>query len=349
MAVRLRDVAERAGVSPRSVSNVVNGFHYVSPQMRAKVEAAIADLDYQPNLLARSLRRGRTGVIGLLVPEIGVPYFGELAHEVVEQARVLGLSIRIDETGGQRERELDLLERLPRSGEVDGVLLSAFWLSGSELTGTPVQLPVVLLGERGTDAAVDHVGIDNVAAARSMTKHLIDTGRTRIAAIVEQDHPRAPTSQQRLKGYVSALTAAGLQPKQELIARMKVYPHRQDGADAMAQLLDLETLPDAVFCFNDMVATGALRELSTRGLRVPDDLAVVGFDDVDECRFTIPSLTTVAPDKTAIARSALRLLTQRIDGFDGPAQDVQIPYHLVLRESSSGLSRRYVRGLRPRS
>lgn len=336
MAVRLRDVAERAGVSPRSVSNVVNGFHYVSPQMRAKVEAAIAELDYQPNLLARSLRRGRTGVVGLLIPEIGVPYFGELAHEVVEQARELGLSIRIDETGGQRERELDLLEELPRSGEVDGILLSAFWLSVSELTGARVKLPFVLLGERGTDAAIDHVGIDNVAAARSITEHLIDSGRTRIAAIVEQDHPRAPTSQQRLKGYTSALTAASLQPEQELVARMKVYPHRQDGADAMAQLLDLQTRPDAVFCFSDMVATGALREISTRGLRVPDDIAVVGFDDVDECRFTIPSLTTVAPDKAAIARRALELLRERIDGNDGPIQDVQIPYRLALRESSQG-------------
>lgn len=335
MAVRLRDVAERAGVSPRSVSNVINGFHYVSPVMRAKVEAAIAELDYQPNLLARSLRRGRTGVIGLLVPEVGIPYFGELAHAVVEQARELGLRVRIDETGGRHERELGLLEELPRSGQVDGILLSAFWLSGAELAGARVRLPLVLLGERAADAPVDHVGIDNVGAAQAITEHLIERGRTRIAAVVEEDHPLAPTSRQRLKGYQAALEAAGLDPDPALVERMRVYPHRQDGADAVGRLLRSGARPDAVFCFSDMVATGVLRELHRQRVRVPEDVAVVGFDDVDECRFTTPTLTTVAPDKTEIARRALELLVQRVDGFDGPVADVRIPFHLAVRESSA--------------
>lgn len=334
MAVRLRDVAARAGVSPRSVSNVVNGFHYVSPEMRTKVETAIAELDYQPNLLARSLRSGRTGVIGLLVPEIGAPYFGELAHEVVEQARALGLRVRIDETGGQRQRELDLLEELQRSGQVDGILLSAFWLSASELADARVELPVVLLGERAVDAAVDHVGIDNVGAAQAITGHLIEQGRTRIAAILEQDHPRAPASRQRLAGYRAALAAAGLQAEPTLVARMKVYPHRQDGANAMGRLIDASTPFDAVLCFSDMVAVGALHEIHRRGLQVPDDVAVVSFDDVEEGRFTFPPLTTVAPDKTSIARQALQRLQQRVDGFQGPPEDLPVSYQLALRESS---------------
>lgn len=334
MAVRLREVAAHAGVSPRSVSNVINGFHHVSPTMRARVQAAIDELDYQPNLLARSLRRGRTGTVGLLLPEVAVPYFGELAHQVVEQARALGLTVRIDETGGKRRLELDLLEEMPRSGHVDGILLSAFWLSSAELAQIPRQVPVVLLGERATNSTLDHVGIDNVAAARDITTHLIRSGRTRIAAIVEKQHQRAPTSSQRLKGYRAALTAAGLEPDPELVARMVVYPHRQDGADAMARLLDGPGRPDAVFCFNDMVATGVLRKLHDRGIRVPDEISVVGFDDVDESRFTHPTLSTVAPDKVEIARQALRLLNERIDGSKEPTQDIRIPYRLAIRESS---------------
>lgn len=334
LAVRLREVAARAGVSPRSVSNVINDFHHVSPAMRAKVQAAIDELEYQPNLLARSLRRGRTGTVGLLLPEIAVPYFGELAHQVVEQARELGLTVRIDETGADRQRELELLEEMPRSGHVDGILLSAYWLTGAELARIQPRVPLVQLGERATSSTLDHVGIDNVAAARDITSHLAESGRSRIAAIVEKQHRRAPTSRQRLKGYRMALRAAGLDPRPELVARIPIYPHRQDGANAMSALLAAGHRLDAVFCFTDTVATGALRALHEFGARVPDDVSVVGFDDVEESRFSVPSLTSVAPDKAMIARRALELLNDRINGFDGPPQDVPIPYKLVLREST---------------
>jgi DNA-binding LacI/PurR family transcriptional regulator len=335
MAVRLRDVAVLAGVSPRSVSNVINRFHYVSPEMRAKVEAAIEELDYQPNLLARSLRRGRSGTIGLLLPQINNPYFGELAHLVVEQARELGLTVRIDETGGRRQRELALLEQMPALGQVDGIVLSPLGLSKSELTQTRSRVPVVLLGERvTTSTSFDHVGVDSVAAARDITQHLIDGGSTRIAALVEKQHPRASTSRLRLKGYQAALTGAGMTTAPELVGRMDFYPDRRDGADAMARLLDGPARPDAVFCFNDHVAIGALRELYSRGIKVPDDIGVAGFDNVADCDFTIPTLTTIAPDKTALARTALQLLEGRIAGSTEPPQDIRIPYRVVVRDST---------------
>lgn len=302
--------------------------------MRLRVQTAIDELEYQPNLLARSLRQGRTGTIGLLLPEIGVPYFGELAHQVVDQAREFGLSVRIDETGAGRQYERDLLEDMPRSGHVDGILLSAYWLTGPELTLIRPRVPVVMLGERAISSTLDHVGIDNVAAARDMTAHLAATGRTRIAAVVERPHPRTPTSRQRLKGYRAALQAAGLDFDPALVARVPVYPHRGDGATAMARLLAAPLRPDAVFCFNDLVATGVLRELHEQRVRTPDDISVVGFDDIEETRFTIPSLSSVAPDKRLIARRALQLLKNRIEGFSGPPQRIEIPYGLALRESS---------------
>ena len=323
-------------MSPRSVSNVINGFHYVSPEMRAKVQDAIDEMGYQPNLLARSLRQGRTATVGLLLPEIGVPYFGELAHDVVQQAREFGLTVRIDETGADRQREFNLLDEMPQSGQVDGILLSAYWLTAAELAQVRLRVPLVLLGERATSSTLDHVGIDNVAAARDITRHLAAQGCRRIAAIVEKPHPRTPTSQQRLRGYRAALQEAALEADPNLVARIPVYPHRSDGAAAMARLLSLPRRPDAVFCFNDLVATGVLRTLHEQGVAVPDEISVVGFDDVEESRFSIPSLTSVAPDKQLIARRALELLNERIAGADGPPRDVRIPYQLSLRESSGG-------------
>jgi LacI family repressor for deo operon, udp, cdd, tsx, nupC, and nupG len=164
VAVTLRDVALRAGVSARTVSNVVNDFHYVSPGMRAKVQAALDELNYTPNLLARSLRQGRTGIITLLIPDVTVSYFGELAHNVVEHASRLGLTVMIDETTGQQQRERTLLDVAVYSSWVDGILLSPLGLTEADLAGLGSSKPVVLLGERGAKPALDHVGINDVRA-----------------------------------------------------------------------------------------------------------------------------------------------------------------------------------------
>ena len=149
MAVTLRDVAAHAGVSARTVSNVVNDYPYVSATMRAKVQASLEELKYEPNLLARSLRRGRTGIINLFLPNLAVPYFGELAHEVVERASDLGLTVLIDETGGEAHRELALLDVAERGRWVDGVLLSPLGLDDAGLAGLQrFRVPVVLLCTR---------------------------------------------------------------------------------------------------------------------------------------------------------------------------------------------------------
>ena len=336
MAVTLRDVAARAGVSARTVSNVVNDFHHVSPAMRARVQAALDELDYQPNLLARSLRQGRTGIIALLLPEIAVPYFGELAHEVVERASRMGCTVLVDETSGRRSRELALLDVADRSRWVDGVLLSSLGLNGRALAGLRSRVPVVLLGERTAGASHDHVGIDNVAASRAATQHLIDAGRRRIAAVGGRAGPSDATSRLRLRGYRAALRSSPAPPGgDDLYARTPDYT-RAAGAQAVRDLLARTQPPDALLCFSDELAAGALRELHDQGLRVPSDVAVVGFDDVDASRFAVPSLTSVAPDKAAIAKSALEMLVERVDGSRVGPRDVHVPYELVARESSAG-------------
>jgi LacI family repressor for deo operon, udp, cdd, tsx, nupC, and nupG len=221
---------------------------------------------------------------------------------------------------------------------VDGVLLSSQGLSAKALAGLRTNVPVVLLGERTARTALDHVGIDNVKASREAVTHLIDTGRRRIAAIGDSampaDRPADMTSKLRLKGYRAALSAAGLPLDDDLYVRTPTYA-RGDAAAAVQALLGRRDRPDGLFCFSDELAVGALRELHVQGVRVPTDISVVGFDNVDETRFSIPSLTSVSPDKAAIATVALDLLIERIAGSEVKPRDIRVPYELIIRESSS--------------
>ncbi len=186
MRVRLRDVAERAGVSVKTVSNVVNGYQHVSPQMRARVQAVLDETGYRPNATARSLRAGRTGVIALAVPEIGNPYFAELAGFVVQEAEERGWIVLIDQTDGRLERERVVADGL-RHHLIDGLILSPVALGVDDLAGRgPEDVALVLIGEKLDAGPADHVAIDNVAAARAATEHLLALGRTRIAAIGHQ-------------------------------------------------------------------------------------------------------------------------------------------------------------------
>jgi DNA-binding LacI/PurR family transcriptional regulator len=331
----LKDVAARAGVSVRTVSNVVNRSAPVAEATRQRVQEALDELGYRPNLAARSLRAGRTGIIGLLIPELDSPYFGELAGLLVEAAQRRSWTVIIDQTRGSAEGERRLLQG---SGGrvVDGLIVSPWALEPAELRAKAGKTPMVLLGERDPQHVADHVAVDNVAAAREATRHLLAGGRRRIAALGPQPQLRNGTAEQRLAGYREALTGAGLTPDPALEAPVATL-HRGDGARAMAALLDgTDSPPDAVFAFSDELALGALRTVLSRGLRVPDDIAVVGFDDVEDGRFATPSLTTVSPDKAQIAERALQCLADRIHGsaVDVPPQSVTVPHRLIARESA---------------
>ena len=333
-SVTLQEVARVAGVSPRTVSNVVNGYEHVAPRTREQVQAVIDALGYRANAAARSLRTGRTGLLGLVVPALDQPYFAELARAVVREATGAGFTVVVDQTDGDPDRERELLLQGPRGAMFDGLVLSPLALTARDLLDADPTRPVVLLGERTVDTAFDHVHIDNVAAARAATEHLVRAGRQRIAAIGLQTE--AHTGRQRAEGFMLALAEAGLPAHPHLLRYVDAYD-RASGYSAMSALLDGERRPDAVFCFNDMLAIGALRACLTRGVRVPQDVALVGFDDVEEVRYATPSLSTVRPDRDAIARVAVSRLVARVErraGGAGPAQDLTVPYEIVLREST---------------
>jgi DNA-binding LacI/PurR family transcriptional regulator len=334
---RLKDVAELAGVSLKTVSNVVHEYPYVRAATRSKVLAAIDELGYRPNLTARNLRGGRSGVIALAVPELTSPYFAELAHHVVGAAMTRNWTVLVDETGQTSDRGLRDRERSAAGGIrehlVDGVILSPLALDESDVTRYG-SVPLVLLGERLGVHSADHVGIDNAAAAADATRHLLASGRRRVGAIGPQPPPYGHSARLRFQGYRLALTEAGLDYDESQAVPAPEWT-REAGRVAVWQLMAAADPPDAVFCFNDLLALGAIRGLAELGARVPEDVAVVGFDDIEEGRFAVPSLSSIAPDKPAIARQAVEHLARRLDlGAEWQPEEVRIGYSLQVRESS---------------
>jgi DNA-binding LacI/PurR family transcriptional regulator len=336
MPATLRDVADRAQVSMRTVSNVVSGYTHVSQQMRARVLTAIEELDYRPNPVARTLRTGRTGVLALVVPEIDVPYFSELARDVINAAAELGYRVMIDQTGHDHERERELLTGADRTMLFDGILFSPL-VTREELLemNSATRMPLVLLGEHEFNGHYDHVAIDNAQAAFDATAHLVSLGRTRIAAIGTQPAESYTTPQQRTAGYEAALKAAGLPVDPDLVVSAAHYS-RAEGYAAATELLSRSPVPDAVFCYSDLLAMGAMRAIFDAGLSVPEDIAIIGIDDIEEGRYSRPTLSTVSLDTPFIARHAVAQITARITDPEAPAQQILAPHAVIGRESTAG-------------
>ncbi|WP_295824031.1 LacI family DNA-binding transcriptional regulator [uncultured Microbacterium sp.] len=334
MPATLRDVAARANVAVRTVSNVVSGYTHVSEQMRQRVLAAIEELDYRPNPAARTLKTGRTGMLALIVPEIDVPYFSALARDVIRAADDRGYRVMIDQTGHDHDRERDLLTGNDRRMLFDGILFSPLVTQAELLEmDAAVRMPLVLLGEHEFQGRFDHVAIDNVRAAEDAVAHLVARGRRRIAAIGAQPLEPYATPQQRTAGYERALESAGIERRPDY-ARPAAHYSRADGYAVAKTLLALSPRPDAIFCFSDLLAMGAMRAVFDAGLTVPDDVAVVGIDDIEEGRYSRPTLTSVSLDTAFIAEQAVSRLVERIDDDALEAEQIIAPHSLMVRESS---------------
>lgn len=307
----MHDVASEAGVSVMTVSNVING-RRVSPATRARVLEAIDTLGYRVNHAARQLRTGRTGTIGLAVPEVDSPYFGQLAARIIAHAETVGYRVAIEQTGLSGEKELTTLAK-SRIHQYDGVILSVVGLGKEDADRLKVDFPAVILGERIFNGPLDHVAMANVDGARSATEHLLAAGRRRIGMIArEEPESEVGVGSLRIQGYREALEAAGVPVEPGLI----VPPRNVSmpaGRDAVRDLLDRGFDVDAVFCLTDTLAIGAMRGLADAGLRIPEDVMVMGFDDIVEARFTIPTLSTVDPGHDLMASTAVEMLIERIE------------------------------------
>jgi DNA-binding LacI/PurR family transcriptional regulator len=327
----LKDVGDHVGTSAKTVSNVINGTGWVSDELKQRVRTAIEELGYRPNAAARQLRLGRSGMITLALPDLAQPYFAELASALVRAAEERSVTVLINQTNGQLEAERRISNGIGVP-VTDAVILSSLALTAEDMAERTDTAPLVLLGEHIASSRYHHVTVDNEGAALAATKHLLSKGRRRIAAIGAKSMVPRETADLRLAGYRAALSGAGIAIDDGLVCVVDQF-ERADGAAAAERLLDSATEFDAVFAFNDLLALGAMHTLVSRGVRVPEDVAIIGFDDIEEGRYSTPALTTVSPNKVAIAHAALELALGEIDEA---ADDFEttIPFEIVERASS---------------
>lgn len=317
-----------------TVSHVINEHPHVRAATREKVLEKIAALDYRVNVAARNLRVGRTNTIGLAVPEVDRPYYGQLGARIIAAASRHNLRVVIEQTGRSRENELAALA-LSRNRLYDGLILSTVGLGPADTELLKVDYPVVILGERIFEGPVDHIAMPNIEASQAAVAHLISRGCRRIVMLDGRESDEIDVSGLRYQGYRRALDEGGIAFDASLVARVDMFT-MAGGADAARGLVDSGLKFDGVFCITDTVGLGVLRGLADRGVRVPDDVKVIGFDNIEESGFSVPSLSTIDPDHELMARTAVDLLVKRIE-HNGPGlapQEFVSSFTVIDRESS---------------
>lgn len=317
-----------------TVSRHINRSGYVGIGAGARIEAAIAELGFHPNTRARSLATRRTGLIGFVVSDLTNPFTVEVARAIQDRAYGAGWCALICNTDGDGNREAAALAVLRDHG-VEGVIVTPPETQpGDEALRALVALgiPAVLVGRRLEAAVTDRVTTDTYGGERQAVRHLIRLGHTRIAFV--GGDPRQGRALGRKRGYTDELRDAGLDHLEELVIAGKL--DREGGAETMARLLCLDPIPTAVVTVNDAMALGAIQEAARQGLAVPQDISVVGFDDIAMAAHALPPLTTVAQPKRELGQTAVDLLLARIGSQEEVSpQEVRLPCALVTRESTA--------------
>ncbi|WP_180970080.1 LacI family DNA-binding transcriptional regulator [Deinococcus planocerae] len=325
-----KDVAERAGVSVATVSYVLNGGpRPVSPETRARVQAVIDELEYYPNDVARSLRRRQSRAVGLLIPSITNTFYAEVAHALETSCHREGFVVLLCNSEGEAGREERYVQAL-RAGRVDGLVVIAH--SDPAALLRPIlqaRLPVVLLEHDVPGVAC--VAIEEFRGGQVGTEHLLGLGHRRVALLRET--PTSALSRERVGGYRAALSQAGIDYDPALVVECGAT--LAEGHRVTSGLLALPDPPTAVFAHNDLLALGACHAVHQAGLRVPQDVSVVGYDDVASAAYLNPPLTTMRFPKAEMGRRAGELILGALRGEELPARTVTLPVELVVRASTA--------------
>jgi LacI family transcriptional regulator len=330
--VTIKDIAKHAGVSTATVSYVINQSRYVSPELTERVTAAIEQLGYYPDDNARSLRSKRTSMIGLIVPDNANPFFAEVAKGVEDAGFEAGYTVILCNSNAMLERELAYLDVL-QSRRVDGIIVLSTSSEVDHLRPVVERgVPTIVFYREVSDMDVDALMLDNQAAGYLATQHLIDLGHRDIACI----KPLSPTnpSARRVAGYQQAME------DNDLVWHPALMPQGNNlisgGAEATDELLASGRPFTAIFACNDAMAIGAMRSLRDSGYRIPDDVSIVGFDDIILATYTNPPLTTIASPKQEAGRFAVERLLERIEEkHDGGLRTFTLDTELIVRGSTA--------------
>lgn len=329
MKYNIKDVAKKAGVSISTVSRVINQSKPVRPKTRDRVMDAIDELAYRPNAIARSLKVKHTQSIGIMVPDIANQYYPEVVRGVEDVANMYDYTILLCNTDMDYDKELRYFTELEEK-QVDGLIVM-----GNLISDTLAQkikesgIPVVLVGTSHEE--MPSVTINNVMAARDAVNYLIQNGHLRIGMITGK--MKDPVmGKARLEGYRTALDGAGIEWQQELVVEGGY--RFKSGYEGAVQLLMLNDKPTAIFVSSDEMAIGAMRAILEKGLRIPEDIAIIGFDNIDMAEKVYPSLTTIAQPMYEMGAIGTRLLTKYLQGDSVSADKVILEYKLIMRESA---------------
>jgi LacI family transcriptional regulator, repressor for deo operon, udp, cdd, tsx, nupC, and nupG len=325
----IHDVAKAAGVSVATVSRVINNSPSVAESTKEAVMAVIKKMNYQPNLLGRNLRRTETRLILVLLPNIANPFYARIVKGIEDVGHKSGYHVMLCNTDSEIEREKVYLELL-KNRLADGVIFMAPVLGREELTEIGRKYPVVQCCEYKEGAQVSHVSIDNHAAAYKVVKHLISSGHKRIGLISCRNN--FVSIIQRENGYRKALEDAGIEFEEDLI-KFGDYSFNS-GIRAANQFLSMKSRPTALFAISDIMAIGALRAIRESNLKVPEDIAVVGFDNINFASMCNPMLTTIYQPKYDIGCIAMEILLQQIRGELKEPRNVFLENEIIIREST---------------
>jgi LacI family transcriptional regulator len=330
--VTIKDVAATARVSVATVSRVLNGSDRVDAELAARVHEAVARLSYRRSGLARSLRAQRARVVGLVISDIRNPFFTDVVRGIEDRVGADGYSLVLCNSDEELEKEADYLDLFVEE-RMAGAIVSPASSRETRLDALTTRgTPVVVIDREAAREAVDTVLVDNVRGGEIAVRHLIENGYRRIACITGP--PRTSTGSERLEGWQKAAREAGLAVDESLIRRADFK--ESGGFEAAADLLSGRDRPDAFFVANNLMTVGALAALREAGLEVPDDVGVVGFDDMPWAQLLRPALTTVAQPTYELGRKAAGLLERRIGGLDAPPERIVLEPTLQVRESALG-------------